>query len=188
MLLFFCWLAGAFLFLAKATSGAPQSPNVQTEAIVVLTGGNDRVHTGLALWADGMAPELFISGVNELTSRNSILAQWNGDKRLPFCCITLGYEAKSTIGNAAEIQEWIRDNHIRSVRLVTSDYHMPRARLELIQTLREETQIYVHPVPETENFWHSFYIRYLIFEEYHKYLWRNFQILTGYKGEPWKLL
>ncbi len=183
----FFWLAGAFVFLVKTTSFKAESPHVPTEAIVVLTGGNDRIATGLSLWADGLAPEIFISGVHPNNTRPQILASWKGDKNLPFCCMTLGYEARTTIENASEVHDWITNNHIRSVRLVTSDYHMPRAQLELSQTL-PDTRFYLHPVPEIKKRWSSSYFRYVIFEEYHKYLWREFQILTGYKGEPWKYL
>lgn len=184
----FLWLAGGIAYLTKIGNSRPELPKAKTEAIIVLTGGPDRIKTGLSLWADGMAPELFISGVHLKTSRNDIFAQWDhAEKRLPFCCMTLGYDATSTVENAVEVKDWIERNAIRHVRLVTSDYHIPRAAMEL-EKLMPDVRFIIHPVLETQQRMNSAHFRYVVFEEYHKYLWRIFQINTGYKGEPWKLL
>jgi len=53
--------------------------------------------------------------------------------------------AIDTRENAAETAKWCHDNSIRSVRLVTAAYHMPRSRLEFAYTM-PDVKIIEHPV------------------------------------------
>src|SRR5919107_3712573 len=59
--------------------------------------------------------------------------------------VALGHEATSTRGNAAEIASWARAEHLRSIRVVTAGYHMPRALLELRGAL-PEVVVLPHPM------------------------------------------
>ena len=51
------------------------------------------------------------------------------------CCIDLGRQAVDTRSNAEETARWVRRHHYHSIRLVTSDWHMARARMELANAL-----------------------------------------------------
>jgi len=74
------------------------------------------------------------------------------------CCIELGHAAGNTRGNALESETWVRQNNMRTVRLVTSSYHMKRAMLEFRQTLAD-IEIVPHSVQPTgynlATWWHS---------------------------------
>lgn len=165
------WVGGYVAYLTSIHSMQPDNLTEKTDAIVVLTGDDFRTETGLDLWAQKLAPELFISGVYTHVKPQEIIESWKGKTPLPYCCLTLGYEATSTIENATETKAWIAEKKIKSIRLVTSHYHMPRARLEFT-ILSPDIKIIQHPViksnlnPEEERFWK------LSFIEYHKLLWR----------------
>ncbi len=165
------WLGGFVLFSFYALTVNPAYENEKTDAIVVVTGGNHRIQTGLDLLAQERAPKLFISGVHEKVTAADILQNWKGNQPKPTCCVFLGHKALTTYGNADETQEWITANKVKSIRLVTSGYHMGRALLEFKRVM-PDLKIIPHPVEETDygvlnwKFWE------LAFSEYHKILFR----------------
>ena len=79
------------------------------------------------------------------------------------CCVTLGFEAADTRGNAAEIAEWVGQEEITSIRLVTSDWHMRRAAGELERTLPAGVTIIRDAVASKPGFA-------TLFVEYHKFV------------------
>ncbi len=174
--LFFLWIAGFGIFALNAMISAPQAKQDTTDAIVVLTGGKNRIQEGLTLFANGRASHLFISGVFKDVTRREILSLWDGDHALPPCCITLGYEATTTSQNAQETRAWIQKHDYSSIRLVTGDYHMMRSMMELRHAL-PGIDIYAHPVQQSDLKHTS--IRYweLLFSEYHKSLYRFVPLL-----------
>jgi uncharacterized SAM-binding protein YcdF (DUF218 family) len=134
------WAIGFLWFAASVSTMAVPPATQKTDAIVVLTGAEGRVDAGLKLLKDGAADKLFISGVNKKVN----VAALTRGKKVP-CCITLGYEATDTKGNADETAHWVKDHDIKSIRLVTSSYHIPRALLELGRQMPGVT-ILNHPV------------------------------------------
>ena len=64
LLTLMAWIGGYGMFLSNIQTVVPQHPDIKTDAIVVLTGGNYRITTGLNLFAKEQAPKLFISGVH----------------------------------------------------------------------------------------------------------------------------
>jgi uncharacterized SAM-binding protein YcdF (DUF218 family) len=137
------WLGGFAWFLRAMQAGAGDTS--ATDAIVVLTGGTERVETGFRLLAEGLAPRLFISGVHP-ESRLVELARGAGiDPARVQGRVELGHAAASTRGNAVEIAAWAKPREVTSIRLVTAGYHMPRARAELRRTL-PEIRLVPHPV------------------------------------------
>lgn len=120
--------------------------NERTDAIVVLTGGSGRVATGLELLREGKADMLFISGVGKGLVVQDLLAFWNGlPDNISKDKIMLGYAAQTTYGNAVETAQWMKQRHFKSLRLVTSDYHMPRALHEFEKQM-PGIKIIPHPV------------------------------------------
>lgn len=170
------WLAGFAVFSVVSLLGLPEKSARTTDAIVVLTGGQNRVDQGLILFAEGKASHLFISGVHKDVKKREITSRWAGETSLPPCCIALGKDATTTIENASETAEWAEENDIQSIRLVTSNYHMPRAKLELSKAM-PEVEILANPIKQDDldtaekRIWH------LLFSEYHKYLLRFMQLL-----------
>jgi uncharacterized SAM-binding protein YcdF (DUF218 family) len=141
-------LAGGFLWFLGQVAAEPQEPTRRTEAIVVLTGGAERVATGLALLDAGMAPRLLVSGAAPRLSLAE-LARANGRGAAGMAGrVTLGHAAATTVGNAAETAAWLRAEGIgdgASIRVVTAGYHMPRALLELRRAL-PRMELLAHPV------------------------------------------
>ena len=149
------WLAG-FTWFAQAVA-RPGADVPQTDAIVVLTGGAGRIDQGLKLLEEGRAPRLFISGVEGEEALSRLAARGGGK-------VALGREARNTIGNAVETAAWARAEGMRSLLLVTADYHMPRARCEFRYAM-PEAEIFAAPV-HTQGAGRSR----LIISEYHKWI------------------
>jgi uncharacterized SAM-binding protein YcdF (DUF218 family) len=175
------WLLGFAVFVATVVTMTPVHPTEKTGAIIVLTGGKTRIETGLSLFADGLAPELFITGVHENVTKEELMNRHVG-KPLPECCITIGYKATTTTGNAAEAAEWIKSKNIKSIRLVTSNYHMERAMLEFRHIL-PGIEIIPHPVAQPDITVHDQYFWKVTFEEYHKTIFRFFNMIAGGTNE-----
>jgi uncharacterized SAM-binding protein YcdF (DUF218 family) len=132
--IFAVWLYGLFAFVASLPDHA-EDPDHHTDAIVVPTGGSERLAEGVRLLIRGLAGKLFISGVNAQTRLVDLIASLPPGIEKPSlalvdCCIVLGHAADSTLGNAAETAAWMRAEGFHSLRLVTADYHMPRSLLE----------------------------------------------------------
>lgn len=166
------WAGGFVLFTASALMAHPQGTQETTDAIVVLTGGHNRVEEGLALFAAGRGAHLFISGVHEDVKKSEILSLWKGENALPPCCVTLGYESTTTIQNAKEVRDWVEGEHYSSVRVVTGNYHMPRALLELSHAL-PGIGIYANPVKQPDLSFFAPRLWELLFLEYHKSIYRR---------------
>lgn len=125
------WLIGFAWFIGQVADERPAVPMPHAGGIVVLTGGADRVRAGLELLMAGAAPRLLISGagagtyLGDFTPRDGIDANAKADD------ITIGHAAMSTRGNAREAALWVHSHHIHRLIVVTADYHMPRAMIEL---------------------------------------------------------
>ena len=165
------WIFGFVFFTAFALGLTPQQPETKTQAIIVLTGGNNRIQTGLDLLEQGLAPVLFITGVHHDYKPSHIFALWHGDPKIAKCCITLDYNATTTIENAQETQNWIQKNNISTARVVTSKYHMLRALLE-IKAKNPKLKVIFHPVMQSDIGPLDLYFWHVIVSEYHKFLWR----------------
>lgn len=138
-------LAGFVAFVARALD-PPPPPGGRSEAIVVLTGGSERVAMGFRLLAEGRADRMLISGAHPEAGLAEIAAAAGLDPA-PFAGrVTIGHAAATTRGNAAETAAWLRAEPARSLRVVTAGYHMPRAMLELRRAL-PGVELLPHPVP-----------------------------------------
>lgn len=167
MTLLTIWCAGLLWFSTEAVMQEQSTANIaKTDAIIVLTGDKGRIEEGFYLFATNRSPRLFISGVNKNVDIDTLTSRWEGVP-LPDCCIDLGYSAYNTWGNATESAEWIRQNNIKSVFLVTSDYHMPRAKLEF-SFVMPELDVYSHPVHGEKKDRSSLQLAKLLIDEYHK--------------------
>ena len=150
----------------------PLSPGA-ADGIVTLTGGPDRIRTGMALLNQGAAPRLLISGVFQNTSRED-LKPYIGRSMAKFdCCVDVGRVARNTIGNAQETAEWARKNGYKRLIIVTAAFHMPRSMLELRDAM-PGVELIPYPVVSTSEHLDGWWqrpatIRKLSFE-YTKYL------------------
>lgn len=166
------WVIGFFWFISKINEPLDDA-KTKTDAIIALTGGRERVATGVDLLKKDMAEKLLISGVNQKV--DLILLAQTVDE-LPENLadnITLGHVACNTWENALESVDWMNRNEFKSLRLVTASYHMPRSYSEFKHIMPDKT-IIKHPV-FPPNFKHKEWWKWpgtsaLIISEYSKFL------------------
>src|SRR6516164_3935014 len=166
-------IAGLIWFAIAPSARDSTGP---TDAIVVLTGGSQRLNSGIALLRDGKGQKLFVSGVNHHVHLEELLRS-SGDRleaahEWASCCVVLGYQAVDTLGNAIETAQWMRQQGFHSLRLVTAWYHMRRSLLEFDRAM-PEIEIVPHPVFPDEvrhHWWAARATAILLVSEYDKYL------------------
>lgn len=163
------WLFG-FLWFAFFLP-QPASEKVATDGIVVLTGSKGRIERGLALLRNHMGKELLISGVDRDVRPAEFAHAYKVPKEV-MKRVTLGREAVDTRSNAVETNDWLERRHYASLRLITADWHMRRARYELVQQLREPVAIVADAVVSKPSLL-------VLFREYNKYLLRRGARLFG---------
>ena len=157
---------GFALFIREARS-FKLGPAPSADAIVVLTGGPGRVATGVSLLEVGSGERLLISGINPGSPVADIASAAGASEALFNCCVDVDADAADTIGNAAETAIWARARGYDSLIVVTSDYHMPRALLEL-QAAMPDTRLVAHAVaarapwsaPDEARRWLTEYMKY----------------------------
>ena len=172
LILFVAWLAGLVAFAA----GIPRhikDNTTHTDAIVVLTGGSERLDTGLSLLRQGLGDKLFVSGVYHGIDVAELLRLARQKPDQVECCIVLGHAADNTLGNAAETAQWMQQEGFHSLRLVTGNYHMRRSLSEFRHAMPDAT-IIAHPVfPDAvkrDRWWLWPGTAHLIISEYTKFL------------------
>ena len=165
--------AGGLLLFATSLEATVEDGDTVTDAIVVLTGGSERLARGLALLEAGKGRKLFVSGVHKGVDLPELLRQVHLPQSEARCCIVLGHAADDTTGNAAETAAWMEAEHFTSLRLVTASYHMPRSILEFRRAM-PDVAIVAHPVfPDAfkrEQWWRWPGTAHLLATEYTKYL------------------
>ncbi|MDO4162285.1 MAG: YdcF family protein [Pseudomonadota bacterium] len=173
IIMFLAWGTG-FVFFAHFINSYEIDKTTKTDAIIVLTGGKNRISEGIRLLNDNLADKLFISGVPSDISIKQIekQAQVKADDENK---IILGHKATNTWENAKETEEWIRKNNIKSIRLVTSSYHIPRSLQELIVYVTQDNnlEIILNPIysPNVNlQWWRSWRTLGLLICEYNKFL------------------
>jgi len=166
------YVLGLVIFAANLDRHPP-SDVATVDGIVALTGGEGRIVKAVKLLNDGKGERLLITGVHPEVSLASLKKALNSKSDKFDCCIDLGRQAEDTIGNATETAAWVRQHHYRSIILVTSTYHMPRAALELKRAMPDIT---ITPFPvvqgnlHLEGWWDFPGTTRLIMSEYTKYL------------------
>ena len=137
-----------------------------TDAIIVITGGPDRIEHGVAVLADGKAKRMLVAGADPVVTKRDLVRRLGGNGRLVACCVDLGSESVDTRSNAEEGKRWLEKRSVDSVRLVTSDWHMRRARYDFRQVLGRKYIIVPDAVRSAPRF-------ITLFCEYNKYVLRR---------------
>jgi uncharacterized SAM-binding protein YcdF (DUF218 family) len=163
------YLLGYALFVVTMPQPADDR---RTDAIVVLTGGRERMERGLDLLKRERAGRMLISGVARSVKPGELAAEYRADPAMFECCIDLGREAVDTRSNAEETARWLQERKMKSVRLVTTDWHMPRARFELSRQLDDDIELIDDAVKSRPSFRH-------LFKEYNKFVLRQAAVLVG---------
>jgi uncharacterized SAM-binding protein YcdF (DUF218 family) len=174
-LLAIAFVAAAIGFVAFISQlrGAEIKPAGNADGIVVLTGGSSRVSDAMELLADGYGKRLLISGVHPTNAVSDISRSLPDNQSLLTCCVDLDRSAVNTRSNAAETRRWVYERGFKSLIVVTSNYHMPRAIVELSHAMPDITLIPFAVVGDRwrdEPWWTSGATVRLLMSEYVKYL------------------
>jgi len=171
------WFSGLLAFADRVQNSTPSRAPSRADGIVALTGANsnDRLSAAMSLLEDGYGRRVLVSGVNPITSRADVRRLSRAVRRLHDCCVDLGFTAADTVGNARETASWAATLRYRRLIIVTADYHMPRAMLELNAALRGTgISAQTHAVPtralKARGWWHNPGAARLMAVEYSKYL------------------
>jgi uncharacterized SAM-binding protein YcdF (DUF218 family) len=165
--------AAGFVGFLSQLRGAEAEPANRADGIVVLTGGSSRVSDAMELLAGGYGGRLLISGVHPTNAASDISRSLSDNQSLLRCCVDLDRSAVNTRSNAAETRRWVHERGFKSLIVVTSNYHMPRAIVELSHAMPD-----VHLIPfavvgekwRDESWWASGATVRLLLSEYVKYV------------------
>ncbi|MGR6330675.1 YdcF family protein [Sphingomonas sp. XXL09] len=143
-----------------------------TDAIVVPTGGAGRIDRGIALLQAHQARRMLVTGVAPGVRPIDLAREYKTPAALFDCCIDLGADAVDTRSNAEETAAWVRAHGYRTVRLVSSDWHVPRARMELAAVLGPKVLILGDGVPSSPRLG-------TLVNEYNKLILRRIALWLG---------
>ena len=162
------YVLGFALFAVTLGTPAPDdTPKV--DAIVAITGGKGRIEHATGLLAEGKGKRLLIAGADPSVRKADLVRRLGGKERLFDCCVDLGSESVDTRSNAEEANRWLERRRYKSIRLVTSDWHMRRARYEFNRQLDSGIKIVPDAVRTEPHFT-------TLFAEYNKYLLRRISV------------
>ncbi len=174
-----------FIIFAQSLKSTPAAVP-DADAIVVFTGTSPaRIEAGLALLAENKGQRLLVSGLHQHQDFKMIMGMAEtvlpDDAARLQCCIDLDYRAVNTVGNTQETALWADVHSFKSLIVVTSSHHMPRAFLELRRTM-PTARLSAYPVvpPNVRlDYWFAFPgTLSLLLGEYTRYLW----VLAGLPG------
>ena len=156
-------------FLFSVTLAEPAGPDARTEGIVAITGGEGRIEQGIEMLGDGRGKRMLIAGADPAVTKADLVRRLGGKRRLVQCCVDLGSESVDTRSNAEEARRWIAKRNYRSIRLITSDWHMRRAEYEFRRQLGKNVTIVPDAVRSEPRF-------ITLFGEYNKYVLRRLAV------------
>jgi uncharacterized SAM-binding protein YcdF (DUF218 family) len=152
------------------TLGKPAKANAQaTDAAVVLTGGPGRIDHAIDVLREHEARRLLVAGVDPAVTKPDLARHIPGSAKWLACCVDLGSESVDTRSNAEEAGRWLARHNYQSLRLITSDWHMRRARYEFHKVLGRKYEIVTDAVRTEPSF-------VTLFGEYNKYLLRRLAV------------
>jgi uncharacterized SAM-binding protein YcdF (DUF218 family) len=166
-------LASGFLWFVRLMAVTEAVPTRNTDGIVVLTGAALRINDALELLSAGRGQRLLITGVNPATRSAEISRLMPEHRRWFDCCVDLDHSATNTVGNAIETRRWTEERGFKSLIVVTSNFHMPRAMVELAHQLPAVTLVPFPVVSErvrVDAWWSNPATARLLFLEYLKYV------------------
>jgi uncharacterized SAM-binding protein YcdF (DUF218 family) len=152
------------------TLGKPAPANAApTDAAVVLTGGSGRIEHAIDVVHRGKAKRLLVAGADPSVTKRDLANAIPGSGATLKCCVDLGSESVDTRSNAEEAGRWLAKRNFHSLRLITSDWHMRRARYEFERVLGRRYVIVTDGVQTEPSF-------ITLFGEYNKYLLRRIAV------------
>jgi uncharacterized SAM-binding protein YcdF (DUF218 family) len=167
-LLVLFYALGFVLFAFTLGKPAPATAK-PTDAAVVLTGGSGRIEHAVDVLRTGKAKRLLVAGADPSVTKVDIVRRVPTSSALVRCCVDLGTESVDTRSNAEEAKRWLDQRRFRSLRLITSDWHMRRARYEFEKVLGHKYVLVTDGVRTEPGFL-------TLFGEYNKYVLRRIAV------------
>jgi uncharacterized SAM-binding protein YcdF (DUF218 family) len=161
------YLLGFIIFSVTLGSAADSQ---RTDAVVVITGGSGRIEHGADVLGKGYARRMLISGTDPSVTKKDLARRLGANGKLLGCCVDLGSESVDTRSNAEETKRWLDKHHYKSFRLVTSDWHMRRARYEFRRVMKGKYKLVPDAVRTEPHF-------VTLFSEYNKLLLRRVAVI-----------
>lgn len=161
-----------FLWFVRQVPAVEVTLARDADGIVALTGGASRIADAIELLASGRGKRLLISGAYRATNSTAISRLNPEFERWVRCCVDFD-RSLNTLGNAIETKRWAKHRGFRSLIVVTSNYHMPRAIAELSHAMPDIKLIPFAVVGDKwrdEPWWNSGTTLRLVLSEYVKYL------------------
>lgn len=177
--------AVGFIGFLSQLRGAELKPDRKADGIVVFTGGSSRVSDAMELLAAGYGARLLISGVHPTNAASNISRSLSDNQSLLNCCVDLDRSAVNTRSNAAETRRWAHERGFKSLIVVTSNYHMPRAILELSHAMPDIELIPFAVIGDRwrdEAWWTSGATLRLLLSEYVKYVAAELRVRLAETG------
>jgi uncharacterized SAM-binding protein YcdF (DUF218 family) len=166
--------AGSFLTLTQ--------PPKQADAIIVLSGGQDRVEKAVELYKAGYAPYIILSNFKESTSKSGDMLQTALALGIPQEVIYTENAADSTYQNAEFTLPIMKEHDFKSAIVVSSEFHMRRVKL-LFDRVYKKSDIELTYIGSASGYnakrwWSDRKSRETTFNEYVKMIGNTF----GYNG------
>ena len=158
-----------FVLFSVTLAGPAQEDAPKSDAAVVLTGTSSRIVHGIDVLRDGKAKRLLVAGADPSVTKADLVEAFGADRRLVRCCVDLGSESVDTRSNAEEAQRWLNRRGYKSLRLITSDWHMRRAGYEFGKVLGPDFEVVADGVRTEPSFL-------TLFSEYNKYVLRRIAV------------
>jgi len=167
-----------FIWFVRHVPAEEVSLDRGADGIVALTGGASRITDAIELLASGRGKRLLISGAYRGTNSKEISRLNPEFERWVRCCVDFD-RSLNTLGNAVETKRWAESRGFRSLIVVTSNYHMPRALAEIAHQLPEVTLVPFPVVTDrqrAEGWWVGWATTRRMVTEYLKFLFTKLRI------------
>ncbi len=176
------WASSDF---CRNCAASKQSPPATPTASSCSPAARRGFPTRSSLLASGYGKRLLISGVHPTNGVSDISRSLPDSQPLLKCCVDLDRSAVNTRSNASETRRWVDERGFHSLIVVTSNYHMPRAIVELSHAMPDITLIPFAVVGDKwreEPWWTSGATLRLLLSEYVKYIAAEVRVRLAYLG------
>ena len=167
-----------FVWFVRHVPAEEVSLTRNADGIVALTGGASRIADAIELLASGRGKRLLISGAYRATNSNEISRLNPEFERWVRCCVDFD-RSLNTLGNAIETKRWAQTRGFRSLIVVTSNYHMPRALAEIAHQLPDVALVPFPVVTDrqrAERWWVGWGTTRRMFIEYVKFVFAKLRM------------
>ena len=167
-----------FVWFVRHVPAEEVSLTRNADGIVALTGGASRIADAIELLASGRGTRLLISGAYRATNSNEISRLNPEFERWVRCCVDFD-RSLNTLGNAIETKRWAQSRGFRSLIVVTSNYHMPRALAEIAHQLPDVALVPFPVVTDrqrAERWWVGWGTTRRMFIEYVKFVFAKLRM------------